>query len=762
MAYFEIRDWIAELKPGYKITKAKFEKDYSGISKKTVEKMYSTMVLARRVELEEKNLLRRGLCRFFIGCGGKELIDVVLAEALEKDDPFVGYYRNKAFDLYRGVTVRDKMLEAVGDARAEATGGMLQPSHSSYPDKGILPQASPTGSHALEAAGLGEAMKNPTPIRGPVGIKGGRFSKDAIVCCSIGEGSTSSPEFHRAVFYSVYNNTKNIYAIYNCGWAISTSVNEQFPEGNPTTSFEGFKRFGLKIENFDGTNIKESIAAVDRMVKYTRANKGPCIANINVTREDSHSGSDDQSHYMELKLQKYHIENDPLRMMAKQLIDDGLFKPAELAKLYDITDHQVKEVSDEVTKNIHLKNATDILTKVYSYKHENAEELWKKVVAGRSGVREKKYKEFHKKGFFQSPDLPENQPEMTMRTAINYALFDIFLFSDDTVLFGEDVADFAREVFAKGDKVMDKLKGKGGVFLTTKNLQRAFGTDRVYNTQLDEAGILGRAVGHAYQGRVPFPEVQFIDYMSPGYQQLKDRIATTNQRSNGRVKMPMVIRTSYGGYKQGAGAMWHSEANLGTFINIPGLHVLVPSNAHDAAGLLRTAYVSGDPALFCEAVALYNRRDWEGYNIMAKYPPIDELIPFGKARVYNEDASDIALISYGITLPMCLKVARDLEKKDIKARVIDLRTVKPIDWDTIEQTLKDVSKVVVVSEDRYHGGVGPTIAAYISSNLFDYLDGPVRVITAQDCRVAYGEEGDKICLPNAEKITEVVEDLMEY
>jgi 2-oxoisovalerate dehydrogenase E1 component len=586
--------------------------------------------------------------------------------------------------------------------------------------------------------------------------------KDTIVCCSIGEGSTSSPEFHRAVFYAVHNKTPNIFAIYNCGWAISTSVQEQFPEGNPTTSFEGFKRFGLKIENFDGTDIKKSLAAVKRMVDYTRKGKGPCIANINVTREDSHSGSDDQSHYMELKLQKYHIEHDPLRMMGKQLIDDGLFKPAELAKLYDEIDIEVKQASDEVTTDIHYKTAADILTKVYSYKHESAERLWGKLITERGGLREEKYREYHERGFFASPDLPENQPVMTMRAAINYALFDIFLLSDDIVLFGEDVADFAREIFEKGDKVTDKLKGKGGVFLTTKNLQRAFGPDRVFNTPLDEAGILGRAVGHSYQGRVPFPEIQFIDYISPGYQQLKDRIATTYQRSNGRVRMPMVIRTSYGGYKQGAGSMWHSEANLGTYINIPGLHVAVPSNAGDAAGLLRTAYVSGDPVLFCEAVALYNRRDWDGYNIMTKYPAIDEIIPFGKAKVYNENATDIAIISYGITLPMCLKAASELAKKDIKARVVDLRTVKPIDWNTIEATMKDIAKVAVVSEDRFHGGVGPTIASYISSNLFDYLDGPVRLLTAHDCRVAYGPDGDEICLPQVDKIIAAVEGLLEY
>jgi len=498
------------------------------------------------------------------------------------------------------------------------------------------------------------------------------------------------------------------------------------------------------------------------MAEYVASGNGPAIANINVTREDSHSGSDDQTHYMQPELQKYHIENDPLRRMARQLIDDGLFSPEELAVIYDKTDFNVKKESDTVTAAINLKAPHDILTKVYSYNAEKSNDLWHKLIDGKTDLRKQKYADFHKKGYVNSPELPENRPPMTMRAAINYALFDIFMLSDDCILFGEDVADFAREVYDMGEKITGKLKGKGGVFLTTKNLQRAFGPDRVYNTQLDEAGILGRAVGHAYQGRVPFPEIQFIDYMSPGYQQLKDRISTAYQRSNAHLRLPMVIRTSYGGYKQGAGAMWHSEANLGTFINIPGLDVVIPSNAQDAAGLLRTAFVSGDPVLFCEAVALYNRRDWEGVNIMAKYPPIDQLIPFGKAKVYNETASDIAIISYGITLPMCLKAATMLTEKGIAARVIDLRTVKPIDWETIETAVKDCAKVLIVSEDRFHGGVGPTISAYIASNLFDYLDGPVRLITAQDCRVAYGDDGDKICLPQIEKIIEVAEDLVAY
>ncbi|MCX6828460.1 MAG: thiamine pyrophosphate-dependent enzyme [candidate division Zixibacteria bacterium] len=761
MAFYEIKEWIKDLK--FSAKEISSLEEYGGLDRDTLRKMYYTMVLARRIEQEEKILLRKGVCKFFIGCGGKELVDVIAAQALKPDDPFIGYYRNKAFDLYRGVSIRQKILEAIGDPRSESTGGMLQPAHSSYPELGIMPQASPTGSHAMEAAGLGDAIKNPLPIRGDIsGLPGGRFKKDSVVFCAIGEGATSSPEFGRAVFYSTFAGTPNIFGIYNCGWAIATSVHEQFPDGNPTSCYIGMQKYGLKIEDFDGTDIKESILKFRAMTEYVRSGKGPAIANIRVVRMESHSGSDDQAHYMEPSEREYHIENDPLRKVARTFIEDGLFTPEELLAIFDDIDNEVRKVSTETVADLRPKTAADVLTKVYSYQKETAQEKWNKLISDKGSIRRDKYIEFHRKGFFDTDTLPENQPPMTMRKAINYSLFDLFLLSDDTLLFGEDVADFPIETFDKGPEVTDKLKGKGGVFLVTQDLQRAFGPKRVFNTPLDEAGILGRAVGHAFQGRIPFPEIQFIDYMSPGYQQLKDRIATAYQRSNARVRVPMIIRTSYGGYKQGAGAMWHSEANLGAFINIPGLHVAIPSNAADAAALLRTAFVCGDPVLFCEAVALYNRRDWEGYNILAKYPPLEKFLPFGQARIYNPEAKDLAIISYGITLPMSLRAAEILSQNGLNCRVIDLCTVKPIDWETIGEAVKECARVLIVSEDRFHGGVGPTISAYIADHLFDYLDAPVRLLTAQDCRVAYGLDGDSICLPQTENVVKVAKELALY
>ncbi len=732
--------------------------EYSGKTPAQLKHMLRTMLLARRIEREEKLLLRKGYNRFFIGCGGKELMDVCLAEATRDNDPFVGYYRNKAFDLHRGSSVWEKMLEAIGDARSQV-GGLQIPAHPSYPQFAVLPQASPTGSHSLEAAGLGSAMVNPTPVSEQSDYPGGAYPRDAVTLCVIGEGSTSGTEFARSVFYSVFDKTRNIYAIYNCGWAISVSVEEQFPEGDPTTPFEGFKRFGLKIFQIDGTDIKEAIAKAEEMVQYTRSGKGPALANIRVTREGSHSGSDDQSFYMDPVELDWHTYNDCILKSCNTLIEDGIVTPKEIGDMWDELDKEVSTQSRKAVEGYTPKNAEFILERVGTYDFEEAKKTWKKYRDACTLDRAAKYKEYHEKKYFATPELPETIGPMTMRFAINYTLFELFGLTSDVLLFGEDVADFSGHMIQEVDK-QSTLKGKGGVFLVSKNLQREFGNDRCFNTPLDEAGILGRAIGHCYFGHRPIPEIQFLDYMSPAYQQLKERIATTYERSNAQWKMPMVIRTTYGGYKQGAGAFWHSEGNLGTWANIPGLLIAVPSNAYDAAGLLKTAWATDDPVLFCESVAIYNRRDWEGVPVETPIPDIDELIPFGVAKVYDEEHTDIGIITYGATVHICRKAAELLKEKGVHVRIVDLRTVKPIDEDAIRQTAKDCGKVLVVTEDRFFGGMAATISSIITgSDALYSLEAPVKTLTAIDARVAYGVDGDESCLPTVDKVVTAVEDL---
>lgn len=731
---------------------------YSGKTPAELRGMVKTMLTARRVEREEKLLLRKGYNRFFIGCGGKELIDVVLCENSRPDDPFLGYYRNKAFDLHRGCTIRTKMLEAIGDPKSPNKGQQI-PAHPGYPEFSILPQASPTGGHALEAAGLSEAIGHPTPISKISHYPGGAYPQDAVTICAIGEGSTSEAEFARAVFYTAFYKTKAIFAIYNCGWAISVSVEEQFPEGDPTTPYEGYQRFGLKIMQVDGTDVKDSLAKIAEAEEYTRSGKGPVLMNVRVTREGSHSGSDDQSFYMDPVEQDWHTYNDCILKTCNTFIEDGIITPEEISNIWNELDEEVTKESQRAVAEYEPKTTEFIEGLVTTYNFDDCQKMWKKFRDASGVDRTARFKEFHEKGYFTTPELPENVGPMTMRFAINYTLMDLFLLSEDVICFGEDVADFSGHMAEDVEK-QAKLKGKGGVFLVTKNLQREFGNHRSFNTPLDEAGILGRAAGHVLQGRRPVPEIQFLDYMSPAYQILKDRLCTTYQRSGGLYRMPMTIRTTYGGYKQGAGAFWHSEGNLGTWMNIPGLLIAVPSNAYDAAGLLKTAWACDDVVLFCESVALYNRRDWEGVPMETTLPDIDELIPFGVAKVYDEEHTDLGIITYGATFQMCRKAAEAMKEKGIHARIVDLRTVKPMDEEAILQTAKDCGKVLVVTEDRFLGGAGATIASVITrgDGIF-HLEAPIKIVTAIEARVAYGVDGDAACLPTVDKIVAAAEEL---
>ncbi len=739
-------------------------KEYSGKTPNDLKRMMRTMLSARRVEREEKLLLRKGYNRFFIGCGGKELADVALAEFSDPFDPFSGYYRNKTFDLARGVTLWDKMLEAIGDPRA-INKGMQIPAHPGIPELAIIPQASPTGAHAMEAAGVAIAMQHPDTVSELSQFPGGAFPEDGVSLLAIGEGSTSEVEFARAVFYTVFKKCRAIFAIYNCGWAISVNVHEQYPDGDPTVQLAGLTKHGLKIMHVDGTDVKDTLAAYKEAYAYTKEGNGPVLMNIKTTREGSHSGSDDQSFYMDPDELDWHVYNDCIYKTANTLIEDGILTPKDIETMWSELDTEISELSAVAVEGFKPKTKDWILSIVNAYSWDVTKMTWEKYldIAKRDGFdRAKNYREYHEKKYFTSPEVPEKTGPMTMRHAINYTLFDLFQLSTDCLLFGEDVADFSGHMVEEKEK-QAKLKGKGGVFLVSKHLQMEFGNHRCFNTPLDEVGILAIASGHVYQGRRPMPEIQFLDYISPAYQLLKDRICTTFQRSGGVVRMPMVIRCTYGGYKQGAGAFWHSEANLGTFSQIPGLQIVVPSNAYDAAGMLRTAWASDDPVLFCESVALYNRRDWEGITIEREIPPFEELIPFGKAEVYNADATDIAVITFGPTVWMAHKSAEALAAQGINVRIVDLRSIRPMDEEAIHTAVKECGKVVIVTEDRFWGGIGPSIASLITEgeSLF-HLEAPVKIVHAINSRVAYGMDGDAACLPTAEKITDAIQEVLSY
>ena len=715
------------------------------LSSRQLVDIYRWMVLSRRVDDREILLKRQQKIYFQISGAGHEALGVGAALAMRPGyDWFFPYYRDRALCLALGVTPTEMLLQAVGAATDPASGGRQMPTHYGSSELNIVSLSAATSTQMLHAVGCAEAgryfSRNPEAAAKAEGdyraFREVKFHGDEVVYASLGEGSTSQGEFWEALNTASNRKLPVIFCVEDNGYAISTPVEVNTPGGNISRLVANFPNF--YFAEVDGTDAEASFLAFQAAVAHCRAGLGPAFVHGHCVRPYSHAFSDDDQLYRTQAELEADALRDPLVLMRARLLREGILTAEEIAALEQSLDQQVAEAA-ELALQAPLPVVEEITRHVYSEDLDPTSSAFATEQAAAPGTV----------AGGKAGRAPSAEPR-TMADLINGCLHDEMRRDPRIVVYGQDVADASRE------EVLAEVKGKGGVFKLTAGLQSEFGSERVFNSPLAEANIVGRAIGYAVRGMKPVVEIQFFDYIWPAYHQIHNELALMRWRSNGEWACPVVIRVPIGGYLTG-GAIYHSQSGESLFTHIPGLRVVFPSNALDANGLLRTAIRCDDPVLFLEHKRLYRET-----HDRAPYPGPEFAIPFGKARLVRPGA-DLTLITYGALVPRSLQAAERAKREhNIDTEIIDLRTLNHYDWEAIAESVKKTSRVIVAHEDMLSWGYGAEIAARIGDELFDYLDAPVRRVGALDTFVAYQPILEDAILPQPETILKAIVDLKAF
>jgi 2-oxoisovalerate dehydrogenase E1 component len=710
--------------------------------------IYRLMYLSRRIDDREILLKRQQKIFFQISAAGHEALQVAAALALKPGYDWVfPYYRDRALCLTLGVTPTEMMLQAVGAASDPASGGRQMPTHWSSRKLHIVSTSSSTTTQLLHAVGCAEAgryfSRHPEAAAKAEGdyraFHDVEFHADEVVFTSLGEGSTSQGEFWEALNTASNQKLPVVFCVEDNGYAISVPVEVNTPGGNISKLVANFPNF--YFAEVDGTDPEASLRVFEAAVAHCRAGLGPAFVHGHCVRPYSHSLSDDDKLYRSAAEREADAMRDPIAKMQMRLLREGILTEEQINALEKRLDHEASEAGERAMEAA-LPEVDSVTRHVYS------EQMDPTVAAAASGSLDggNATAAMSKNGKRGGDRV--NTPR-TMADLINECLHDEMRRDPRIVVYGEDVADASREA------ALAEVKGKGGVFKLTAGLQTEFGSERVFNSPLAEANIVGRAVGYAVRGMKPVVEIQFFDYIWPAMHQIRNELALMRWRSNGTWAVPAVIRVPIGGYLTG-GSIYHSQSGESIFTHIPGLRVVFPSNGLDANGLLRTAIRCDDPVLFLEHKRLY-RETWG----RAPYPGPEFSIPFGKAKIVRA-GTHVTLVTYGALVPRALQAAQKAKSQGIEVEIIDLRTLSPYDWEAIATSVRKTNRVIVAHEDMLSWGYGAEIAARIADELFDSLDAPVRRIGSMDTFVAYQPLLEDAILPQPDTILKAIVDLRSY
>ncbi|GIR22627.1 tungsten formylmethanofuran dehydrogenase subunit E [bacterium] len=526
-----------------------------------------------------------------------------------------------------------------------------------------------------------------------------------IVYVSSGEGSTSEGEFHEALNWASREKLPIIFHIQDNEYAISVHVSEQTSGSSVFSMVNGYDN--LSRYEVDGTNFFETDLAFREAIERARQGKGPSVIVSNVVRLLSHSSSDDQKKYRKKEDLDKDKNRDPLLVFEKNCIKNKILKEGDFEKLRN----EIIQIVDQDAEWADKQN------------HPDPNSATNHIYSNEPNLNE-------------TPSNYKNE-KIVLVDAINHAMHEEMKLNDKLIIYGEDIAD-----------------PKGGVFTATRGLSDSFGDKRVFNSPLAEASIVGTAVGLATTGWKPCVEIQFGDYIWPAMMQIRNEVASMRYRSNGSWKCPMVIRVPVGGYIHGA--ICHSQSIDGYFMHMPGIRIAYPSNAEDAKGLLKAALRMDDPVLFLEHKGLYR----QGF-AASKEPDENYVLPFGIGKKIME-GDIVTVISWGAMVQKSIEAINMLKIDNGIIDLIDLRTLNPLDYEMIGESVKKTGKILIVHEDNKMNGPGAEISAHIAENYFDDLDAPIMRVASSDSHIPYNWHLEEKILVQTEDIQKALKELLEY